>query len=115
MIEVKAQLAQDTKSEQCWAVLGLTSDMLMSIHTALNRTLSVIQGQIEEAFWANQKTYKQISQRPISSRPDSLFRHSTIGDENRTYHSDEDLLFLYEEARKISEVMFRIRTEPGVF
>jgi hypothetical protein len=87
----------------------------MTIHEALNKERTVFIEHLREAHRFDGKTYEYIvgCTRPAGS----LFRNTELNDINRdkVYDASEDLLFLAEELRKCSEVMFRIKTEEGVF
>lgn len=118
MIEVRAETrAAEEKGTpfQTWSIMGCTSDMLMTVHAGLEPQRASLIERISEAYAADGKSYRDIKSSLYSQRPESLFYRTAMTNGENTYDCTEDLLFLSEELRKCNEVMFRIKTTPGVF
>lgn len=88
-----------------WSIKGLTSDTLMTMHGALTMLRDELVNDINKYMKA---------EKDLQVYEDGEF-HDRVTVITPVYCSDEDLLFLSEELRKVTELMFRIKTEPGVF
>jgi hypothetical protein len=115
-VRLTAELDSDVEDLNRWAINGLTVDSLMTIHEALEVTMKTLVDQINEAHFFNGKTYRAITVYNDDTllKPNKLLKPPFASDPNAAYNCTEDILFLSEELRKVSEIMFRIKTEPGV-
>jgi hypothetical protein len=90
-----------------YSITGLDSSDLMTVYGALGLCRDELVADIN-------KMYRAEKNNQVSDQQGG-FRDRTTNDGAVSYCSDEDILFLSEELRKVVELMFRIKTEPGVF
>jgi hypothetical protein len=117
VVRLTPELSADVEDLNRWSIGGLTSDALLTIHSSLEETQTTLVEQIQEAYFFNRKTYGYIAGYSVdrAGEGNKFLKPPFSSDKNAVYHCTEDILFLSEELRKVSEIMFRIRTEPGVF
>lgn len=106
-----------------FAITGCTNDLLITIHEALHVQRKEYLDNLREVNLLDRMLYSEILKQPGRKFIKDDFVEGTLKENGGTednvvgmqYDASEDMLFLAEEIRKISELMFRIRTEKDVF